>query len=57
MKNMKKKIREWIKKVFWLYEIDDLRIGGHCGGCGKWIEDVIVPKDWPYSLCSECLDL
>lgn len=47
-------IRNWIKKFFDLYDYDDLRIGGHCGCCGKWVQNCIVPKDWAITICDEC---
>ena len=42
---MKKKFRDWIKRIFDLYDIEDLSIGGNCGCCGAWISDEIFPKD------------
>lgn len=59
---MKKKIkksrsREWIKRHFGLYDIEDLQIGGHCGCCGKWIPDKILPKLWAVELCKKCLNI
>ena len=50
---MKKKIRNWIKVAFNLYDIEDLQIGGHCGCCGKWIPDEIFEKVWAIGLCNE----
>jgi len=47
--------RDWIKKHFQLYDVDDLMIGGNCGCCGKWVKNNITPKDWPITLCEECL--
>jgi len=52
---MNKWIRNWIKRHFCLYDIEDLTIGGHCGCCGAWIHNEIVPEDWPYSLCQNCI--
>jgi len=46
--------RQWIKRYFNLYDIEDLRMGGICGCCGVWMPDRIVPKDWPYDLCKKC---
>jgi hypothetical protein len=51
---MSNKIRKWIKKYFNLYDISDLQIGGHCGFCGKWIDNVITPKSWSVTLCEKC---
>jgi len=47
-------IRNFIKKYFLLYDLEDLRIGGHCGCCGRWVKDVIVPEDWAITICSKC---
>ena len=47
-------IRKWIKEKFGLYDIDDLKIGGHCGCCGAWIPNEILPKDWAWGLCEKC---
>ena len=34
--------------------------GGHCGLCGKWLQDAIVDANWPWSICpdweTECFD-
>jgi len=49
-------MRDWIKKIFGLYDIDDLVIGGHCGCCGKWIPDQIFDKWWAWGLCQHCID-
>ena len=46
--------RNYIKKIFELYDIDDLTVGGHCGCCGKWVTYCIVPKDWAISICERC---
>ena len=53
---MSNKIKKWVKKWFNLYSVEDLRVGGHCGCCGEWIEKEIVPKIWPYSICEKCLN-
>lgn len=47
-------MRNWIKKLFGLYDIEGLVIGGHCGCCGKWIPDEIFPEIWTWGLCQEC---
>ncbi len=52
---MKKFIREWLKEKFNLYDIKDLTIGGHCGGCGDWINNIILPKNWAVGICKKCL--
>lgn len=49
------KIRNWIKDLLDLYDIDDLTAGGRCGCCGKWIPYEIFEKGWPWGLCQECI--
>ena len=34
-----------------IHRISELKIGGNCGLCGKWMPDVIVPKDWAWDIC------
>ena len=51
-----KVLRNWIKRVFELYDKEDLAIGGHCGLCGKWVDDEICEKDWRVVLCEECCE-
>jgi len=48
-------IRKWIKEYFELYDIEDLKIGGHCGCCGKWIPTKIFDKHSAWGLCTLCL--
>ncbi len=55
-----RKIRNWIKFQFDLYDIQDLQVGGHCGCCGTWNNDRIVPKRWaiyPAEFCEKCRSL
>lgn len=47
-------MRKLIKRLFNLYDIEDLTIGGHCGLCGKWIADEIFDKGWSWGMCKEC---
>ena len=54
MRVNKKEMRNWIKRLFKLYDINDLIVGGHCGCCGKWIPDEIFWKSWPWGLCKKC---
>jgi len=46
--------RNFIKGLFHLYDIEELQAGGWCGICGKWLPNVIVPKEWPYTVCPDC---
>ena len=48
-------MRKLIKRLFNLYDISDLVIGGHCGCCGKWIEDKIFFMDETWGLCEKCV--
>jgi len=56
---MKNWLRNFIKRKFNLYDIEDLTIGGHCGCCGKWIPDEIFGKSWEegWGLCDNCCQL
>ena len=47
-------LRNYAKRKFDLYDIEDLQVGGNCGGCGVWIPDVILPKYWAWDLCNFC---
>lgn len=48
------KIRKWIKQKFYLYDFEDLAVGGHCGCCGSWVDRAIVEKGWEWTLCDKC---
>ncbi len=56
MKKLKTAIRNWLKDILVLYDIEDLTTGGHCGVCGAWINNDILPKDWPWSVCQKCIN-
>lgn len=45
---------KWVKRKLDLWEIDDLQIGAHCGLCGNYVEDEIIPKEWPITVCNKC---
>ena len=47
-------LRRLVKRLYKLYDIEDLKIGGHCGLCGKWIPDQIFPEAWSWGICNEC---
>lgn len=36
-----------------IYTINELQAGGHCGLCGAWMPNVVVPKDWPWDMCDK----
>lgn len=50
LEELKWKYQAWILKQFKKYYV----IGGHCGLCGKWVDNVIVDKDWKVTICEEC---
>jgi len=52
---IRKRLRNWIKRIFCLYDIEDLTTGGNCGCCGAWINDEIFPEIWAYGICKKCL--
>ncbi len=54
---MKLKIRNWIKKIFQLYDITDLTINTHCGICGKSMPNTISEKGIEWSICINCLGI
>ena len=31
------------------------QVGGHCGLCGKWVDDEILPQEWAITICNACL--
>ena len=37
------------------YKIENLQVGGHCGLCGKWINNKIFSKIWAIGICKNCL--
>jgi hypothetical protein len=45
-------IKKLIKKWFDLYDINDLVAGAHCGCCGKYLPQQIIPKtNTSWALC------
>ena len=30
-------------------------VGGHCGICGAWCPDEVVPESWPWTVCDKCV--
>jgi len=49
-----KRIRDFVKRRFNLYDIKDLQTWGHCGCCGKRMDDEIFPADYAWGLCVSC---
>ena len=54
MKAIRRWLREQVKRRFWLYDISDLEVGGHCGICGHWVALDIVEKGWAITICAKC---
>jgi hypothetical protein len=52
---------DWIikrlKNRYEFYWIEELQIGGHCGLCGKWVSNEILPKQYAITICKECSKL
>lgn len=44
----------WLARMLAPYLILEIQIGGHCGLCGKWVPNVLVERDWSWTLCDEC---
>ena len=49
-------LRNKIKIVFGLYDINDLQIGGHCGCCGEYMAKEIFCRKWSWGLCQNCIN-
>jgi len=32
----------------------NLVVGDHCGLCGAWVKDCIVPYYWRWTICEKC---
>ena len=47
-------LRQKVKGILVVYDIKDLVVGGHCGCCGKWLPDEILPKENTWGLCDDC---
>ena len=52
-----------IKKLCWRIEnwvatwiCLNVVIGGHCGLCGKWVSDCLVPRWWRITICADCIE-
>ena len=47
-------LRNLVKVLCQLYDIEDLQVGGYCGTCGVTMQLEIVPKNIPWSICDKC---
>ena len=53
---MFKFIEKWLNSNGF-YKYSDLQVGGHCGCCGIWVKDEILPKYWAITVCNDCQEL
>jgi len=44
------RIVSWI--VYWICH--HIAIGGHCGLCGKWVPNELLPAWWRVTICDDC---
>jgi len=54
MKNKFKFLISNFLRKYGYFKIEDLQAGGHCGLCGKWVDDCVVEKYWPWTACESC---
>jgi hypothetical protein len=50
-------LKNWFvakRQAFGWYHIDEVQAGGHCGLCGAWVPDHVLPKSWPWTICKKC---
>lgn len=52
MKRLIDKIEYWIEGVVQKRIV----IGGHCGLCGKWVDDCLVSSYWRVTICKKCAE-
>jgi hypothetical protein len=52
LNRLKWKIKERIIMLI----CDHVAIGGRCGGCGKWVDNELLPRYWRVTICQECID-
>jgi len=48
---MKSWLRDWLIDFI----IRWIAVGGHCGLCGKWVENALVASYWRVTICNDCL--
>ena len=51
---MKKILKRLLRNVVLEIVLGEIRIGGWCGLCGKWMAEDLFPIDWPYGVCTAC---
>ncbi len=49
-------LRDFFKRIYRLYDVEDLVVGGHCGLCGAWMPDTIVEKVCGWGMCVKCAE-
>jgi len=47
---MKIWLREWLIGFILRWIV----VGGHCGLCGNWVPNCLVPTYWRVTVCAEC---
>ena len=47
----------YLREHYGIYPIHELQTWGHCGCCGKAINDEIFPKEWSWGLCKKCREV
>lgn len=50
IKALRRRIGGWV--ATWI--CSNIVIGGHCGLCGKWVPDCLVPCWWRVTICNSC---
>lgn len=44
------RIKDWIVGIVCGWVV----VGGHCGICGEWVSDCLVPAYWRITICNKC---
>jgi len=53
MKTIKRLLNSWLNNMGY-YRIKDLQGFGHCGLCGKPINDMVFERGWAIGICEKC---
>ena len=51
-KRIKRTVSDYIISVV----TNKVSIGGHCGLCGNWVNNILLPSYWRITICQECID-
>jgi uncharacterized radical SAM superfamily Fe-S cluster-containing enzyme len=52
---LRKLTERWLRHHGY-YKFSELRVGGHCGLCGRYVPNEILPKDHDITICKKCLE-